>query len=131
MTSLLGDESLERSAVVANCRMNRERNLLGTNGYDRELGFNPIDFLKERADDGLTVTWVDLCFGTGRALIEAARIVHDEGLAPHRLLQSSVRQAIPLDVYRSAADCEASGVRPGKRTKVATGLVSWTINCES
>ena len=38
---LMGDDELERSAVVANCRMNRERNLLGSNGYDRELGLNP------------------------------------------------------------------------------------------
>ncbi|HEX8199817.1 MAG TPA: methyltransferase domain-containing protein [Isosphaeraceae bacterium] len=81
MTSLLSDESLERSAVVANCRMNRERNLLGTNGYDRELGFNPLDFLKKRADAGHTVTWLDLCCGTGRALIEAAQVVQSEGLA--------------------------------------------------
>ena len=40
---LLDDDRLERSAVVANCRMNRERGLLGSNGYDRELGFDPID----------------------------------------------------------------------------------------
>ena len=45
---LLDDDQLERSAVVANCRMNRERDLTGTNGYDRELGFNPLDLLKER-----------------------------------------------------------------------------------
>ena len=45
---LLTDENLERSAVVANCRMNRERNLTGSNGYDRELGFNPLDVLKDR-----------------------------------------------------------------------------------
>lgn len=77
---LLSDESLERSAVVANCRMNRERNLLGSNGYDRELGLNPLDFLKERAADHLTA-WLDLCCGTGRALIQAARVVQTEGLA--------------------------------------------------
>jgi hypothetical protein len=29
---LLSDEELEESAVVANCRMNRERNLRGGNG---------------------------------------------------------------------------------------------------
>ena len=46
---LLSDEELERSAVVANCRMNRERDLVGTNGYDKELGFDPLDVLKERA----------------------------------------------------------------------------------
>jgi hypothetical protein len=46
--NLLDDDFLERSAVVANCRMNRERELLGSNGYGRELGFNPLDFLGGR-----------------------------------------------------------------------------------
>jgi SAM-dependent methyltransferase len=77
---LLGDDELERSAVVANCRMNRERNLLGSNGYDRELGFNPVDFLKQRIVAGHHVAWLDLCCGTGRALIQAARQVRSEGL---------------------------------------------------
>ena len=45
---LLTDDELERSAVVANCRMNRERDLTGSNGYDREIGFDPLDFLRER-----------------------------------------------------------------------------------
>ena len=78
---LLCDDQLERSGVVANCRMNRERDLLGSNGYDRELGFNPLDFLKERLAHGGSATWLDLCCGTGKALIEAARSVHAEGLA--------------------------------------------------
>src|SRR5947208_14482126 len=43
---LLGDDELERSAVVANCRMNRERELSGSNGYDRELGLDPLAFLR-------------------------------------------------------------------------------------
>ena len=77
---LLSDESLERSAVVANCRMNRERNLIGSNGYDRELGFDPLDMLKERAGER-PVAWLDLCCGRGRALIQAARAVQGEGLA--------------------------------------------------
>ena len=63
---LLDDDELERSAVVANCRMNRERNLLGSNGYDRELGFDPLAFLKERTTADVTVAWLDLCCGTGR-----------------------------------------------------------------
>ena len=50
--NLLGDDILERSAVVANCRMNRERNLVGSNGYDKELGLNPLDFLRERVASG-------------------------------------------------------------------------------
>jgi ubiquinone/menaquinone biosynthesis C-methylase UbiE len=77
---LVKDNELERSAVVANCRMNRERNLAGSNGYEKELGFRPLDFLKERAGAGGSVAWLDLCCGTGRALIEAARFVHAEGL---------------------------------------------------
>src|SRR5579863_4801671 len=67
---LLGDDELERSAIVANCRMNRERDLAGSNGYDRELGFNPLDFLRGRAAQGRETAWLDLCCGTGRALIQ-------------------------------------------------------------
>jgi SAM-dependent methyltransferase len=78
--NLLDDETLERSAVVANCRMNRERVLVGSNGYDKELGINPLDFLRERVTSGRPVAWLDLCCGTGKALIEAARIVREEGL---------------------------------------------------
>jgi hypothetical protein len=75
---LLDDDRLERSAVVANCRMNRERDLLGSNGYGRELGLDPLDFLKGRAA-GHPAAWLDLCCGTGKALIRAAAAVHAEG----------------------------------------------------
>jgi SAM-dependent methyltransferase len=78
--NLVDDVTLERSAVVANCRMNRERNLVGSNGYDKELGLNPLGFLRERIASGSRASWLDLCCGTGRALIEGARIVHAEGL---------------------------------------------------
>jgi len=76
---LLGDDQLERSAVVANCRMNRERDLLGSNGYDRELGVDPLDFLKRRAA-GHPAAWLDLCCGAGKAPIRAAEAVHAGGL---------------------------------------------------
>jgi len=75
---LLDDDALERSSVVANCWMNRERSLTGSNGYTKELGFNPFDLLKER-DQG-QVAWLDLCCGSGKALIEAAQIAHDQGM---------------------------------------------------
>ena len=78
--NLLGDDELERSAVVANCRMNRERGLLGSNGYDRELGFDPLDVPRKALGEGRSAAWLDLCCGSGKALIEAARIAHDEGL---------------------------------------------------
>ena len=71
--NLLSDDELEASAIVANCRMNRERQLLGGNGYDKELGINPIEFLQELAAKSIeSIRWLDLCCGTGRALIEMA-----------------------------------------------------------
>lgn len=76
----LNDEILEESAVVANCRMNRERELTGPNGYSYELGLNPFDLLIERVASSPEVHWLDLCCGTGRALIEAAHAVHRNGL---------------------------------------------------
>jgi SAM-dependent methyltransferase len=77
---LLNDDELERSAVVANCRMNRERELTGSNGYSKEIGFNPLDYLRDRIVSGRRVAWLDLCCGTGKALIEAARVSHSKGL---------------------------------------------------
>lgn len=78
---LLDDLALERSAVVANCRMNRERSLTGSNGYAKELGFHPLEILKERCVAGQAAAWLDLCCGSGKALIEAARLVDEQGLA--------------------------------------------------
>ncbi len=80
--NLLTDDQLERSAVVANCRMNRERGLVGSNGYGKELGLDPLIFLKERVASSRRISWLDLCCGSGKALIEAARIVHDDGFDP-------------------------------------------------
>lgn len=77
---LLGDDELERSAIVANCRMNRERGLTGSNGYGVEIGLDPLDFLRQRLSSGHLAAWLDLCCGSGKALIEAAQIVHAEGL---------------------------------------------------
>jgi hypothetical protein len=42
---LLDDETLSRSPVVANCAMNRERQLAGVNSYARELRFSPLDVI--------------------------------------------------------------------------------------
>jgi hypothetical protein len=77
---LLDDDELERSAVVTNCRMSRERSLAGANGYGREVGFEPMDFLKGRLASGRPAAWLDLCCGTGRALTQAAGVAHAEGL---------------------------------------------------
>lgn len=68
---LLDAEALERSPVVANCRMNRERQLRGSNGYERDLRCDVATFIRERTGQR-RAAWVDLCCGSGRALIEAA-----------------------------------------------------------
>jgi trans-aconitate methyltransferase len=69
--------------VVANNAMNRERQLAGVNSYQRELGFSPLGFLVATVADTGTAAWLDLCCGTGRALIQAAVTLHRDGLA-HR-----------------------------------------------
>src|SRR5215831_2790181 len=73
MPKLLNTSEAERSSIVANSLMNRERQCTGGNSYARELSLNPIDFLKARLETESKVIWLDLCCGTGRALIEAAR----------------------------------------------------------
>ncbi|WP_433795901.1 class I SAM-dependent methyltransferase [Actinoplanes sp. CA-252034] len=61
---LLDDRALHASSVVANNAMNRERQLHGVNSYAKVLGFDPLT----RAG----AAWLDLCCGSGRALIQAA-----------------------------------------------------------
>jgi SAM-dependent methyltransferase len=61
--------------------MNRERDLTGRNGYDRELGFDPVAWLVERAAPLRPLRWLDLCCGTGRALFQAAARLEQAGLA--------------------------------------------------
>lgn len=79
---LLDDTALERSPTVANCRMNRERELAGSNGYAKELGFAPLDWLREQARRHGSACWLDLCCGTGRALIQAAEELHAKAKQP-------------------------------------------------
>jgi SAM-dependent methyltransferase len=76
---LLDDGRLSTSSVVANCAMNRERGLVGVNSYARELGFDPVEVLLAAAEPGRRAGWLDLCCGSGRALIEAsARLGTDD-----------------------------------------------------
>lgn len=69
MTRLLTEAELASSQTVANNAMNRERRLRGTNSYAKDLGFDPAAFLAGKPGPA----WLDLCCGTGRALIQAAR----------------------------------------------------------
>jgi SAM-dependent methyltransferase len=66
---LLAEAELAASETVANNAMNRERRLRGTNSYAKDLGFDPAAFLAVKSG----TAWLDLCCGTGRALIQAAR----------------------------------------------------------
>ncbi|MEV7520259.1 class I SAM-dependent methyltransferase [Streptomyces sp. NPDC091371] len=69
---LLPAHELERTAVVANNSMNRERGLAGVNSYARELGLDPVAHLTAAADrSSAPPSWLDLCSGEGRALREA------------------------------------------------------------
>src|SRR5262245_19288862 len=76
MQKLLDRLNLEKSSVVANSAMNRERGIEGGNSYEKELAFNPIIFLQKRLQEEKSVTWLDICCGTGKALIEAVQIFH-------------------------------------------------------
>ncbi|HXY34188.1 MAG TPA: class I SAM-dependent methyltransferase [Planctomycetaceae bacterium] len=78
---LLDLQTLERSPTVANCLMNREREIRGTNSYAADLGFDVIEFLLEALEGHQSVAWLDLCCGTGRALIEAADSFRNRKLA--------------------------------------------------
>lgn len=80
MKRLLPDDALTRSDVVANCRMNRERQLAGGNSYAADLRLNPLAVLEERMAGRPHVAWLDLCCGTGKALLQAGRSFQDAGL---------------------------------------------------
>lgn len=79
MPRFVSHPQLERSDVVANSTMNRERGLAGVNSYEAELRLNPLTFLKSQMQNGKPVVWLDLCCGSGRALLEAARQIQLEG----------------------------------------------------
>jgi SAM-dependent methyltransferase len=76
---LLNADELEDSPVVANCTMNRERDLRGSNGYEVEVGFDPLEWLQGRLARQRTVRWLDLCCGSGKALIQAAKACEEIG----------------------------------------------------
>jgi SAM-dependent methyltransferase len=55
--------------------MNRDRGLFGRDGYGHNLGVDPLAVLTDRlaADRSATVRWLDLCCGSGTALLQAAQ----------------------------------------------------------
>ena len=109
---LLDDVGLETSSVVANCAMNRERELSGSNGYGRELGLDPVSFLTERAAAGAERAWLDLCCGSGRALRQAAEVLTKDEV-PARIV------GVDLVGYF------APGPRQENLTLVEASVTSW------
>ena len=73
MPNLKDDSKLQQSSIVANSLMNRERVLSGSNSYEKELSFEVLDFLKQRLAKHKKVNWLDICCGSGKALIEATQ----------------------------------------------------------
>ena len=78
---LLDDEQLERSEIVANRAMNRDRGIVGVDSYAKELRFDPLAFVAQRVASRGRATWLDLCCGSGHALMEAAHEFQAAGLS--------------------------------------------------
>jgi len=76
---LKSNSELESSPIVANSAMNRERNLQGTNSYSKDIGFDILDFLQEQLRNNGQVRWLDLCCGTGKALVQATNLLLEQG----------------------------------------------------
>ncbi|MBX3415835.1 MAG: class I SAM-dependent methyltransferase [Pirellulales bacterium] len=72
-STFLSNAQLEKSSVVANSRMNRARGLAGANSYEKELGLNPVTWLRSRSRQAGHAAWLDLCCGRGEALVEASQ----------------------------------------------------------
>ena len=96
LMALLKLEELEQSAIVANCNMNRERDLAGSNGYETDLRLNPLEFLTEQANDA-NITWLDLCCGSSKALIQAATVVQEKKLSIKIIGVDLVNMFLPFD----------------------------------
>ncbi len=77
---LLDNDQLKESSTVANCLMNRERQAFGDNSYEKEIFLNPVSFLMDRVKRSGGTRWLDICCGSGRALIQAMRELRKENL---------------------------------------------------
>ncbi len=72
MMKLLPEEELIWSSIVANSNMNRKRNLVGINSYEKDIHFDIIQYLEDKIElNNTNLQWIDLCCGEGKALIQA------------------------------------------------------------
>jgi len=84
---LLSESELVWSPVVANTRMNRERNASGINSYEKEFRFSPEAYLSEHIAGYGHVKWLDLCCGQAKALIQAASHLSVQGIQGKAVLK--------------------------------------------
>jgi len=101
--------------VVANATMNRERGLRGPNSYSKDLGVDLLSILSELLASNGSVAWLDLCCGSGRALLEAT--IRLEELWPSGRLD-----LVGVDLARMPRDASP---RPGLRL-IEANLERWT-----
>jgi trans-aconitate methyltransferase len=78
--SLLHEKDLIWSAVVANSSMNRDRKASGINSYEKEFKFIPARFLEKIIEEQGRATWLDLCCGSGLALVQTHTELVRKGL---------------------------------------------------
>ena len=102
---LIDDDTLAGTDVVANNAMNRER---GLQSYARELGFDLLGWLDGRGGTASRPQrWLDICCGSGRALVEADSMVNvDEP----RLLLTGVDLVAPNVATSSTLDLVSASI---------------------
>ncbi|MFE9785031.1 SAM-dependent methyltransferase [Nocardia salmonicida] len=121
---LLDISTLEQSSVVANNTMNRGRGLSGVNSYTRELGFDPYEVLAEclRADPTARVTWVDVCCGSGRALLEAEqRFDREFPTADVTIIEAMTNWLAPTGLF--TADFDPAEIRHPNGSPAAEAVI--------
>jgi trans-aconitate methyltransferase len=60
--------------------MNRDRNASGINSYEKEFKFIPAHFLEKIVQEKGSATWLDLCCGSGFALVQTYADLVRKGL---------------------------------------------------
>lgn len=113
--SLLHEKDLIWSAVVANSSMNRDRNASGINSYEKEFKFIPARFLEKIVQEKGSATWLDLCCGSGFALVQTHADLVRKGLQQ----QVQLKGIDLLDTFPPAA-----ANREGLTFEV-TSVVDW------
>lgn len=123
---LLSPDRLERSPVVANNRMNRERNAIGINSYERDILLSPIEFLSAGSLKKNSIHWLDICCGQAKALIQTAQ--HLNIHFPHHHLQ-----LVGIDLVDMhdpvPEDCGSVSIITGSFSGFTTSLEFDLITC--